>query len=414
MSAIPAFFKKFFEHFGLSFVMVASYFGAGSIFIASQAGVEYGYVLIWAVVGAVLLGFMAQDMSARLGMFGVTLMDFIRIRMGKKFALIFAIFLSIGCVLWAMELAGAVGMSVEVLTGGAASWQVVAVATMGVSVLTGIMDYSNLEKFITAMMAGLLILYAIVAGASEPNLTELASGFIPSLPDERAFVLGAAILGTTALWPNFFLESILVKAKGWNSQKHLRAMRLDLVVGYAAGGVITVAVVVVAAAVLRPNGVTELVSFIAPGEALAEVMGPWAKTAFLIGVIAASYNSIVPILWTVPFMILSAVDHPEPDQDSRAFKRIYIGCSVLSAFVPLIPIYLGLGVLDMILLFPAYNGVVGLPLTAVFLFWAVNDKRIMGEHTNSKLLNVFNFLLVIFSCYIAVKSGRGVFTAIFG
>jgi len=32
--------------------MVASYFGPGSIFIASQAGVEYGYLLIWAVVGS--------------------------------------------------------------------------------------------------------------------------------------------------------------------------------------------------------------------------------------------------------------------------------------------------------------------------------------------------------------------------
>lgn len=53
------FIKKFFNKYGLSFIMVASYFGSGSVFIASQAGVEYGYVLLWAVVGAVLLGFMA-------------------------------------------------------------------------------------------------------------------------------------------------------------------------------------------------------------------------------------------------------------------------------------------------------------------------------------------------------------------
>ncbi len=57
------FITNFFERYGLSFIMVASYFGSGSIFIASQAGVEYGYVLIWAVIGAVLLGFMAQPGS---------------------------------------------------------------------------------------------------------------------------------------------------------------------------------------------------------------------------------------------------------------------------------------------------------------------------------------------------------------
>jgi Mn2+/Fe2+ NRAMP family transporter len=86
------FFKNFFDKYGLSFVMVASYFGSGSIFIASQAGVEYGYILIWAVIGAVLLGFMAQDMSARLGIYGDTLMTFIRNKLGKNGALTLAFF----------------------------------------------------------------------------------------------------------------------------------------------------------------------------------------------------------------------------------------------------------------------------------------------------------------------------------
>lgn len=36
----------FFQEYGLAFVMVASYFGSGSIFIASSAGVRYGYALI--------------------------------------------------------------------------------------------------------------------------------------------------------------------------------------------------------------------------------------------------------------------------------------------------------------------------------------------------------------------------------
>lgn len=50
---------EFFRKYGLAFIMVASFFGSGSIFIASAAGVQFGYALIWAVVGAVLLGFMA-------------------------------------------------------------------------------------------------------------------------------------------------------------------------------------------------------------------------------------------------------------------------------------------------------------------------------------------------------------------
>lgn len=408
------FFANFFKKYGLSFIMVASYFGSGSIFIASQAGVEYGYVLIWAVLGAVLLGFMAQDMSARLGIFGDTLMSFIRSKLGKNGALILALFLSIGCIAWTLALTAAVGKSFEILTAGALPWQPVAVVTGILAIIVGVLNYNYVEKVMTGMMFLLLILYIVVAGASSPDMVEVAKGFVPSLPDVGAMMLGAAILGTTALWPNFFLESILVKRKGWNQLKHVKMMRTDLAMGYTVGGVITLAIIVVAAAVLRPAGYTELSSFVAPGEALEIVLGQWAMIVFLIGVIAAAFNSIVPIMWTVPFMILEALDIDHKDGGSNAFKLIFAAGILIGMFSPLVAHITGLSVVEMVTLFPAYNGVFGLPITAALLFWAVNDKKLMGEQTNDWKLNAVNIILVIFSAYIAINSGRGVLEAIFG
>src|SRR5699024_1686911 len=405
---------NFFDRYGLSFIMVASYFGSGSIFIASQAGVEYGYVLIWAVIGAVLLGFMAQDMSARLGIFGDTLMTFIRRKLGKKGALGVAIFLSISCIAWTLGLTAAVGKGVEILTGGGLSWQPIAVVTGICAILVGILHYDYVEKVMTGMMFLLLILYLVVAGASGPSWIDTAKGFIPSIPDTGAMLLGAGILGTTALWPNFFLESILVREKGWSGTKHLKMMRSDLIMGYTVGGLITLAIIIVAAAVLRPAGYTELSSFIAPGEALEIVLGRWAMIIFLLGVIAAAFNSIVPIMWTVPYMILEALDIDHKDGESRAFKLIFSGSILLGMFSPLVSHITGLNVVEMVTLFPAYNGVFGLPVTAAFLFWAVNDNKLMGRNTNSWHLNVVNIMLVLFSLYIAVNSGSGVLKAIFG
>lgn len=407
-------FANFFDKYGLSFIMVASYFGSGSIFIASQAGVEYGYVLIWAVIGAVLLGFMAQDMSARLGIFGNTLMSFIRQKLGKKGALTIALFLSIGCIAWTLGLTAAVGKSFEILSGGAVSWQPIAILTGICAILVGILNYSYVEKVMTGMMFLLLVLYLVVAGASQPSLVDTMAGFIPSIPDTGAMMMGAAILGTTALWPNFFLESILVKQKGWNSQKHVKMMRTDLSLGYTVGGLITLAIIIVAAAVLRPAGYTELSSFIAPGEALKIVLGQWAMIVFLIGVIAAAFNSIVPIMWTIPFMILEALDIDHEEGSSKTFKIIFAGSIIIGMFSPLVAEVTGLSVVEMVTLFPAYNGVFGLPVTAILLFWAVNDKNLMGSHTNNWRLNLVNVILVIFSIYIAINSGQGVLEAIFG
>ncbi|TVP73856.1 MAG: iron transporter [Gemmatimonadales bacterium] len=394
--------------------MVASYFGSGSIFIASQAGVEYGYVLLWAVVGAVLLGFMAQDMSARLGIFGDTLMGFMRRRLGKGPSLTIALFLSIGCVAWCLALCAAVGMSIQVLTGDAIPWQPLAVLTAVAAILVGILDYSKIEKIMTAMMFLLLVLYLIVAGASQPDLVDVAMGFVPSVPDVGAIVLGAAILGTTALWPNFFLESILVRRKGWNSHKHVKTMRTDLSIGYTVGGLITLAIIIVAANVLRPAGYTELSTFVAPGEALAAVLGQWAMIVFLVGVVCAAFNSIIPIMWTVPFMILEALDIDHRDGTSRGFKRIFAVATGLGALSPLVAAVTGLSVVQMITLFPAFNGVFGLPITAALLFWAVNDRKVMGKETNTWGLNLVNVTLVIFAAYVAVRSASGVMNQIFG
>lgn len=408
-------FKDFFKNYGLSFVMVASYFGSGSIFIASLAGVEYGYALIWAVVGAVLLGFMAQDMSARLGIFGDTLMGFIRRRLGKGVALGLALFLSIGCIAWALALTAAVGKSIEILSGELIPWQPLAVATGLVAIIIGVLNYSAVEKVITAMMFLLLALYVWVAVAAGPDVGATVRGLVPSVEalDLAALAVGAAILGTTALWPNFFLESILVRRKGWRSKEHIRPMRIDLTIGYIVGGIITLCIVLVAAAVLRPAGYTELASFVAPGEALAEVLGQWAMIVFLIGVACAAFNSIIPIMWTVPYMILESVDYDHQDGTGRLFRIIFAASVGIGMFSPLVAEVTGLSVVQMVTLFPAFNGVFGLPITAALLFWAVNDKEIMGENRNTLALNIANVLLVFFSIYIAIRGGRGVLSQIF-
>jgi Mn2+/Fe2+ NRAMP family transporter len=68
----------------------------------------------------------------------------------------------------------------------------------------------------------------------------------------------------------------------------------------------------------------------------------------------------------------------------------------------------------MVILFPAYNGVVGLPVSALLLFWAVNDRTELGEHRNGWKMNLANVLLVLLSLYFAVSSGSGILEAIVG
>ncbi|SDF83684.1 Nramp family divalent metal transporter [Halorientalis regularis] len=404
--------SEFFRKYGLALVMVASYFGSGSVFIASAAGVRYGYTLLWAVVGAVLLGFVAQDMSARLGIHGDSLAGFARTKLGSRAATALMVLLSVGCVAWTLELTAAVGKGIVVLLNlQGIGWEPFAYLTGLLALVVGVLGYDAVEKIMVAMMFGLLIAYIVVAGASGPDLVATATGFVPSLGPTGSMALAVSILGTTALWPNFFLESQLVDKKGWTERADVPTMRRDLSIGYAIGGITTIAIVVVAAAVLRPAGYEQLRSFLTPGRALASVLGEWAMVVFLVGTLAAAFNSIVPIMWAPAYMIPEAIGGEVADSN-RVFKLVYVGGVALGSLSPLVHQYFGLSVIDMIILFPAYNGVVGLPVTAVLLFWAVNDTDVMGEYTNGWKLNAVNSALILLAVYSAWSAGRFVINAI--
>jgi len=393
------------EQYGLAFVMVASYFGSGSVYIASQAGVMHGYTLLWAVVGAALLGFMAQDMSARLGIHGESLMVFVREKLGRPLAVTIALFLSIGCVAWTVGLVAAVGAGVSFLLGGAVAWQPIAVVTTIAAIAVGLLAYDTVENIMIMMMLSLLVVYVIVALPSSPAAGELAMGFVPTMDSFGALAVAAGLLGTTALWPNFFLESILVGQKGWTEQSDLPAARRDLSVGYAVGGITTVAILIASAALLRPMGYTSLETFLTPGKALVEVLGTWAMVLFVGGVIAAAFNSIVPIMWTPAYIIPQAAGI-DVEKGDRLFSLVFAGLTGIGVLSPVVSAALDLTVVDMVILFPTYNGIFALPVAATLLFWAVNDRETMGEHRNGRRLNLVNAALVLLAIVLAALSVR--------
>lgn len=420
----PSLLSQFFDRFGLAFVMVASYFGSGSVFIMSSAGVQFGYSLIWLVVLAVLIGIMAQDMSARVGIFGDSLGQFARRKLGRTGATALLGFISVGCVLWGLELTAAVGLGTHILlesvAGVSVGWMPIAVFTGLLAAAIGLLQYRLIEYLMTTMMLILFAAFGIVAVVSDPDPLEVLGGVVPG---GDAFTPGgltlvAAILGTTALWPNFFLESLFVEEKGWTGSTDLRDMRLDLSMGYGLGGLASVAIIVATAAVLRPAGITELGSFITPGRALTDVLGTWAMLLFLGGTLVAAFNSIIPILWTPAYILQEAwgaeIRSSDPREARPSFRILFGSLCVVSGLSPLVHLVGGLSVLDMVVLFPAWNGVFGLPASAVLLFWAVNDADMMEGHENDARLNAANVVLVVLAVVLSVLSAQDVLGAIVG
>jgi Mn2+/Fe2+ NRAMP family transporter len=192
---------------------------------------------------------------------------------------------------------------------------------------------------------------------------------------------------------NLFLGSGLARGQT------LGDFRFGLAVAILIGGLISMGVLVVGAAVTPPFEFSRL------SAVLAERLGPWARYLFAGGLFAAGLSSAVtaPLAAAVTARsVLSAGDSAASSRwsdTSWAFRSVWIG--VLS--VGLLFGVSGIRPIPVIIVAQALNGVL-LPVVAVFLLVAVNDKGSMGNKVNGWLSNLLMSVIVMVSLFLGITN----------
>ena len=128
------------------------------------------------------------------------------------------------------------------------------------------------------------------------------------------------------------------------------------------------------------------------GSVLAETLGGWATSLFALGLFAAGFSSSV----TAPLAAALTVKGLLADPDDPAWGPRSVRYRATWGSVLAVGIAFGLsGVrpIPVILLAQALNGLL-LPLVALFLFLAVNDRRRLGEAVNGPFANGVTALVV--------------------
>jgi len=176
-------------------------------------------------------------------------------------------------------------------------------------------------------------------------------------------VLG--LIGTTVVPYNLFLGSGLARGQS------LSELRFGLAVAVVLGGLISVGIVVVGAAV------EGTFSFEALADVLVRRLGPWARRLFAVGLWAAGVSSAItsPLAAAITARSLFGEGRTDAWSDrSWRFRAVWGAVLAAGAIFGLA----GLKPIPAILLAQALNGVL-LPLVTVFLWLVVNDRRLMGE-----------------------------------
>ena len=361
-------------------VIAAAFIGPGTVTTAASAGATYGLSLLWALLFSTAACLVLQEASARLTIvsgrnLGQALRD--QYRAGpQKGAVLFLVLGAIvaGCAAYeAGNILGGVSGAVMV-TGWPAH-----LLTLVSGVIAGALLWRSppqtVARSLSLVVAVMGLAFLCTAVLQRPPLGEiLRASLVPSTPRGSGLLI-LGLVGTTVVPYNLFLGS------GIAAGQELRDLRLGLMVAVGLGGLISMAVLVTGTAVEGSF------SFLALSEVLTLELGSWAASLFALGLLGAGLSSAItaPLAAAVTARSLLQEDGEDDRWSPTAwrYRSVWIGVLMVGLGFGLS----GVRPVPAIILAQALNGFL-LPLVSVFLFLAVNDRRLMGEAVNGRLANV--------------------------
>lgn len=386
-------------------VLAAAFIGPGTVVTATQAGIFYNFQLLWTMVFSIFATLLLQEASARITIhtqmnLGEAIAKQFDGKPTKKLVLfIIIVAIILGCAAYETgNILGAVAglrlvldVPTEYFVGGIGILALLIFAFKAVDVIAKIMGG------IVFLMGGAFLYTSlsldpdwgsVLRGSTMPSLPE-------SLPNADAPSVGMlvlALIGTTVIPYDLFLGSGALDKK-----QTIQEMRFGLFIAIILGGIISMSIIGIGDAVTK-NMAQEAKNNISIKElgdlyalirnSLEYDIGKYGLYVFGFGMFAAGFSSAVtsPLASaiTAKSLFSNKKNNKKWANNARYFKTVIVG--VLS--VGLVFGFLGIKPMPAILIAQAFNGLI-LPLIAIFLFYVVNDSKIMGrENINNWISNV--------------------------
>ena len=388
-----------FKKIGPGVLVAAAFIGPGTVTACSLAGAEFGDALLWAMGLSIIATVVLQEMAARLGVVTQNgLADVIKDEVPHAVLRNLVIVIILGAIVIgnAAYEGGNIGggvLGLEAVFGSIYKDVYPFIIGGFTFVLLYLGNYKTLEKVFIALVLIMSLSFVITAFLTRPDVGAMVEGlFVPSVPQDSLLTI-IALVGTTVVPYNLFLHAALVSEK-WKSASDLKSARRDTIVSIVLGGVVSMAIIVAAAAI--PDGDIENVMDLAKG--LEPLYGETAKYFMGIGLFAAGITSAITAPLAAAYVAKSCFGWKAGLKDKR-FRAVWMVILVLGV------LFLSLGIrpLEIIKFAQVTNGML-LPIIAIFLLWAVNRPAVLGKHRNSKLQNAMGFLIVGLALFLGTRS----------
>lgn len=393
---------------GPAAVITSAFIGPGTITTATNAGVNFGYALIWAVIFSGVASVIIMNMASRLAV------------VGRKNIIDASVEMLPNSQVWKYFALGLIAL-VVVLTGFGFEAGNLIGATTGFANITGLPQWLSavlmglvalaattfstpkvielIMKVFVALMGLIFVITAIIVG---PNWGDVLAGVIPSIPD-GSLITTIALVGTTIIAINLVFHSV-ASAEKYTTEESLEDAYFDTSLNISLGVVMTIGLLITTSATLFGTG-TVVNSPIVFAQALESTLGAGARIFAASGLVLAGLSSAI----ATPYMvgqIWKRVFKWNDANDTRA--KIVAGIVVIFG---LVLAALGTTPVPIILFAQATSGVF-LPFIAVLFVLATNSEK-LGEFKNTLRQNIFGFIMVAVMFTLGIRTIINVLTRLF-
>jgi manganese transport protein len=371
---------------GPAFIAAVAYVDPGNFATNMAAGSQYGYMLLWVVLGANLMAMLIQSMSAKLGIAtGRSLPEVCRDRFPRPVV----IFLWIQAELIAMatDLAEFVGAALGI-------YLVFGIPLFIAGLVTGVLAFTilglqawgfrRLEAAITVLVGVIVIAFGLEVLGANPSWGSVATNtFLPHLDGTSSILLAAGILGATVMPHVIYLHSALTQKRivGANPEAKRKIFHFELVdvmIAMGIAGVINLAMLTTAAAVFGSRGLTTAgTDLVQVFGGLDRYVGDHSGLVFGVALLASGVSSSSVGTLSGQVVMQGFIRRQIPVFLRRAITMVPAMILIASHFDPSRALVLSQVALSF-----------GIPFAMIPLVMFTRDKKLMGSLANSRLTNL--------------------------
>jgi manganese transport protein len=383
--------RKIFAYIGPAFITAALVFGPGSIVTASSIGASFGYSLLWVAILTFIFMVVYTDIGVRIGIASqASPIQVIKDKWGR----LVGVLVGIGGFLVAtsFQAGNSVGVGVAanvMFSGNTALWAGIFTA-IAIALLWFPNYYKSLERLMIGLIGLMLITFLITAIVARPEGGALVRGFVPNIP-EGAGLLIIALIGTTFSVVAAFYQGYLVQEKGWREDEYEQGAA-DALSGIIVLSLITILVMVAAAAVLLPQGV----SVASPADlavTLEPAVGTWASVVFALGIFGAAFSSLIGNATLGGALISDAFELGHQLDSIKvkvAITLVMLLGGIIAVVFAAVPIQM--------LIFAQAITILVVPFIGLLMLWLASDRTRMGSLVNpawKTVLGIVGFLALL-------------------